>query len=188
MADHLSNGFQINPPSHKRFFVRGRFHLRNPEVPNLNIGMKTQSEISTTTRSRRLKLPTEEASSEPMAGIPVMPKSLTKSAKSYWPEIIERLTTAGTINIADSFIIAALAQTLGDMLDARASLAKRDGLTYETKTGVWNPYPEVSIINNLSGRLIAQLAKLGLTSLDRAKLPPVEPKGTGEFDEFLFLN
>ena len=72
----------------------------------------------------------------------------------------------GVLTQAETFTIEALAGAYADLLIARAALAARAGLTYETTTptGVVmvRPAPEVSMVADADKRLRAWLSACGL--------------------------
>jgi phage terminase small subunit len=81
---------------------------------------------------------------------PPIPRHLSPIGKKAWRQACDLLSGMGVLTQADAFTIEALAEAYADLLTARAALAARGGLTYETTTPTGavmvRPAPEVSMV------------------------------------------
>ncbi len=103
---------------------------------------------------------------------PPMPRHLSPIGKKARRQACDLLSGMGVLTQADAFTVEALAEAYADLLTARAALAARGGLTYETVTPTGavmvRPAPEVSMVADADKRLRAWLTACGLTPASRS--------------------
>jgi P27 family predicted phage terminase small subunit len=137
------------------------------------------SKVSTESKRLRGTLrPCREIPNQPNVapGIPVMPTSLSKSARKYWPAIIAHMRSMCTITLSDEYAIASLCSALGDLTDARKELAKLGGgaLTYQNALGTRVALPQMALIEAADNRVFRWVGKLGLSPSDRTRVSAIK--------------
>lgn len=116
---------------------------------------------------------------QPQEGRPSKPQWLKGDAAKVWPKVIAQLDAMGVLTKADGHAIARYCKLLVRWVDNNAFIEKY-GETHPLKDkegGVkcMIPWPQVSILNQLSNQILRLEQEFGLTPSSRASLK-VEPR------------
>lgn len=115
---------------------------------------------------------------EPKVGPPVKPEWVAGESESVWEQTIKHLSDMGVLTVADGNAIARYCELVVRWVKASQFL-RDNGETYELtdKEGEFRcvmPWPQVSILNQLTGQVLRLEQEFGLTPSSRASLK-VEP-------------
>jgi len=138
---------------------------------------------------------------KPLRAIPSPPAHLSDRAKTAWGAVGVLLDRMGVITEADGMVLEGLCETYAELLDARAALKERGGLSYETEQEIQadlainlsagevsgvrpvpkkkvmiRAYPEVAMIADADRRFGFWLSKVGMTPADRSKVSAIAEK------------
>jgi len=110
------------------------------------------------------------------SGVPEKPSNLTPGAVRYWHMLIDRLIKIGTVDIADDFALAILAESLNEY-EAMTHFLNKNGRVYsftnnKNETCI-RPRPEIRIQNDCWTRIFQLFKEFGLTFKSRINITPI---------------
>lgn len=117
---------------------------------------------------------------------PECPDGLSPRAKRAWQHFAPMLYDLGVLTEADTAALISLCEAAADRDAARAALAKRPGLAYESRTSTgavsYRPYPEVALVSDADRRVKGWLSVFGLTPADRARVSVAQKEEPDDLD------